>query len=85
MMLISRWANDDGRVVVTFDLDFGAILQATRATGPSVVIIRSRDGRPPRLERDLLWLLRQYEFYLTEGALIMLEADRHRVRLLPLT
>lgn len=54
---ICRWADANGRIVVTLDLDFGTILRATGALGPSVIILRARDGRPPRLERDVLWVL----------------------------
>lgn len=81
---ICRWADANGRIVVTLDLDFGTILRATGALGPSVIILRARDGRPPRLERDVLWVLERYWFDLKEGVLIMLEHDRHRVRRLPL-
>jgi predicted nuclease of predicted toxin-antitoxin system len=34
---VMQWALRDERVVLTHDLDFGAILAATQATGPSVV------------------------------------------------
>ena len=35
------WATEHGYVVVTADLDFGAILAATRRMSPSVVQVRS--------------------------------------------
>jgi uncharacterized protein (DUF433 family) len=38
---IMVWARDHGCYVVTNDLDFSAILAATRAEGPSVVRIRA--------------------------------------------
>jgi predicted nuclease of predicted toxin-antitoxin system len=38
---IMVWARDRGYYVVTNDLDFSAILAATRAEGPSVVQIRA--------------------------------------------
>jgi predicted nuclease of predicted toxin-antitoxin system len=35
--IVMAWARANGRVVVTHDLDFGALLAATGAEGPSVV------------------------------------------------
>lgn len=40
---IMAYARDHGLVVVTHDLDFGAILAATHAHGPSVVQVRTGD------------------------------------------
>lgn len=40
---ILNWARDHGRVLVTHDLDFAAILATTGAMGPSVLQIRQQD------------------------------------------
>ncbi|WP_295879244.1 DUF5615 family PIN-like protein [uncultured Thiohalocapsa sp.] len=40
---IMLWARANQRVVITNDLDFSAILAATRASGPSVVQIWAQD------------------------------------------
>jgi predicted nuclease of predicted toxin-antitoxin system len=40
---IMAYAKSHGSVVLTHDLDFGAILAATHAAGPSVVQIRTED------------------------------------------
>jgi predicted nuclease of predicted toxin-antitoxin system len=40
-------ATREGRVVLTFDLDFGDILAAARSENPSVVIFRLRNQTPP--------------------------------------
>ena len=38
---IMQHARNEGRVVLTHDLDFGAMLAATQAKGPSVVQVRT--------------------------------------------
>lgn len=81
---ICRWAFANDRVVLTFDLDFGAILQATGAVGPSVVILRARDGRVEGSDSQLLAVLEKFRVHLEEGALIIVDHERQRVRLLPL-
>ena len=37
------WAAEHAAVVLTCDLDFGAMLAASQARGPSVVLLRARD------------------------------------------
>jgi predicted nuclease of predicted toxin-antitoxin system len=82
---IMHQAIDDGRVVLTHDLDFGAMLAATQAKGPSVVQVRTQDVRPRSLAPLLLPLLHQYQSELEAGALLVVDEARSRVRLLPLT
>lgn len=70
---------------LTHDLDFGAILAATRAAGPSVVQIRAQDVLPSHLEGLLVRILQQYEQTLEAGALIVVNEAKSRVRILPLS
>lgn len=76
---------NSGRVVLTHDLDFGAMLAATQATGPSVAQVRTQDVRPQNLAPLLIPVLQQYESELGAGALLVVDEARSRVRLLPLT
>lgn len=46
---IMQYALNEGRMVLTHDLDFGAMLAATQAKGPSVVQVRTQDVRPQTL------------------------------------
>jgi len=81
---IMTWARQEGRVVLTHNLDFGAMLAAARTTGPSVVQIRTQDVRPESLGPLLVPLLRQHELELKAGALMIADEARARVRVLPL-
>ena len=81
---ILQWALNEQRIVLTHDLDFGALLAATQATGPSVVQVRTQDVRPLTLSRLLIPLLRQYGNQLDAGALLIVDEARARLRLLPL-
>jgi predicted nuclease of predicted toxin-antitoxin system len=82
--VVMEWARSNGCVVVTHDLDFGALLAATRASGPSVVQIRAQDILPAALEDLLVNVLRQHASALEAGALVVADPMRSRVRLLPL-
>lgn len=77
-------ALSERRVVLTHDLDFGAMLAATKAAGPSVVQIRTQDVRPQALAPLLIPLLHKYEKELDEGTLLIVDQAKLRVRLLPL-
>jgi len=82
---LMQWALAEQRVVLTHDLDFGAMLAATQATGPSVVQVRTQDIRPQTLAPLLIPILRQYENDLETGALLIVDEAKSRVRLLPLS
>ena len=66
------------------DLDFGAILAATEAAAPSVIQVRTADPTPANCSRMIIHTLAQHEQQLAEGALISVDENRSRVRILPL-
>ena len=82
--VVMEWARSNGCIVVTHDLDFGALLAATQAKGPSVLQIRAQDVLPAAIEELLVNVLRQHKVALEAGALVVAEPLRARVRLLPL-
>jgi predicted nuclease of predicted toxin-antitoxin system len=71
-------------VVLTHDLDFGAMLAASQGKKPSVVQIRSEDISPDRIAGQVVAALRQLAGELERGALVTLDPGRTRLRLLPL-
>jgi predicted nuclease of predicted toxin-antitoxin system len=75
-------AND--YVVLTHDLDFGAILAITHGRKPSVVQIRSMDLSAERMAAQTIAALRHLQAELEAGALLTIEAERTRLRVLPL-
>ncbi len=81
---IMGWASERGYCVLTNDLDFSAILAATRAEGPSVVQLRAQNLAPDALAPLLVNVLRHYSANLASGAILTLDARRSRVRALPL-
>jgi predicted nuclease of predicted toxin-antitoxin system len=81
---LMQWAVKRDYVVLTADLDFGAILAATRAQKPSVVQVRSGLLTPRAIGDMVVAALRQSRQELFEGALISLDTTRARLRILPL-
>jgi predicted nuclease of predicted toxin-antitoxin system len=71
-------------VLMTNDLDFGAILASTKSVAPSVLLIRAQDIMPRAMELMLVRTLQEHAHTLVRGALIVLDASRARVRVLPL-
>jgi predicted nuclease of predicted toxin-antitoxin system len=71
-------------VVLTHDLDFGAILAATHGEKPSVVQIRAEDVSPDVIGAQVVIALRQMAPELEEGALLTVDPNRTRLRVLPL-
>ncbi len=81
---IMHWARENGYLVLTHDLDFGAILAATHAQGPSVIQLRAQDLLGERLQGIVCAVLEMHETPLNAGALIVVDEARSRVRILPL-
>src|SRR5712691_8871888 len=69
---------------MTHDLDFGSILAATHGRKPSVVQIRTEEVSPGMIGKQVVAALRHTEPELAAGALLTIELDRTRLRLLPL-
>jgi predicted nuclease of predicted toxin-antitoxin system len=82
---IMQWASTHACVVVTHDLDFGAILAATQASAPSVVQLRAQDALPAAVEGALVNVLEQHQRELEAGALVAVDPSESRVRILPLS
>lgn len=66
---IMAWAREEGYVVFTHDLDFSRLLALTRASGPSVFVLRA---------------LHQHGEALRAGAIVVLQAASSRARILPI-
>lgn len=79
-----RWAADHGHIVLTSDLDFGAILAATRERRPSVLQLRNDLLTPESMGSAVLAAIERTRRELEEGALVSIDVTRARLRLLPL-
>ncbi len=81
---IIQYARTNGYLVFTHDLDFGTILALTHASGPSVIQARTQDILPSNLSNTVISVIRDNESALEQGALIVVDEARARVRILPL-
>jgi predicted nuclease of predicted toxin-antitoxin system len=81
---IMYWAADRGYVVLTNDLDFGAILAASQGIKPSVVQARADNLNPDVTGPTVLAAQKATAGDLATGALVTVEPSRNSVMLLPL-
>jgi predicted nuclease of predicted toxin-antitoxin system len=81
---IMHWARETDCVVLTSDLDFGTILAVTHGEKPSVVQLRSDNLSHENIGKQVVDALRQLESELNSGALVTIEPERTRLRILPL-
>ena len=81
---IMAFAAADNYVVLTHDLDFGAILASTQGKKPSVIQIRADDVSPENLGALVTAAFRQASSELEIGALLSIDAKRTRMSILPL-
>ncbi|MBB3346537.1 DUF5615 family PIN-like protein [Sphingomonas sp. BK069] len=81
---IMQHALSEGALVLTHDLDFGAILAATGARGPSVIQLRGDAVLPEQASGAVIDAFDQFGSGIAAGALLTLDVRRARVSLLPL-
>jgi len=79
-----QWAAGHDHVVVTNLRFFGDPCRATQRRKPSVIQIRADLLTPVAIGSAVLRAIAQTERELAEGALISIDLDRARVRILPL-
>ena len=81
---LMAWARSADYIVFTHDLDFGALLAATGAIGPSVVQMRCEDTRPTTMGDTVIAAMRTHAEELDSGAVMTVDPRRMRITLLPL-
>ncbi len=82
---ILRWARSARSTVFTSDLDFGTALATSGAVAPSVVQLRTSTTLPSRLGPLVVRVLHETGADLISGAIVTIEDDRVRLRLLIFT
>ena len=73
----------DNRIIITFDLDFGEIVALSKGKKTSVIVLRLHNTRTSHLIRRLSIALQDTAESLENGAVVVIEESRHRVRFLP--
>lgn len=81
---ILDWARQNGFVLFTHDLDFSRLLALTGTDGPSVIQLRRHGVLPVDAAAAMIAALREHQPALEEGAIVVLDAETSRVRLLPI-
>ncbi|NBD18226.1 MAG: hypothetical protein GVY04_19445 [Cyanobacteria bacterium] len=77
-------AKEEKRIILTFDLDFSDLLAASSDSLPSVIIFRIDDATPNSVINKLRTVLGECGSSLEQGAIIIVENSRYRVRKLPI-
>jgi predicted nuclease of predicted toxin-antitoxin system len=81
---IMDWARKNEYIVFTHDLDFGTALALTKAEKPSVIQVRTQNVTVAHLSKMVISAIETYADLLLKDALIVLDEDKKRIRILPL-
>jgi predicted nuclease of predicted toxin-antitoxin system len=81
---IMNYARENDYAVFTHDLDFGTMLALTQATSPSILQVRAQDILPKSIGNIVIKILQKYKEEIEQGALIVFDKAKERVRILPL-
>jgi predicted nuclease of predicted toxin-antitoxin system len=77
-------AREEGRILLTHDLDFGELIAASGARLPSIVVFRLRNMSPEKVNRYLESIVSQHRELLEQGAIISVTEGQIRARVLPI-
>jgi len=81
---VLAYAHGHQAVVLTHDLDFGAILAYSGDSGPSVIQFREEETSPEQIGLALLSAIIQCSDELQLGALVTVDFHRAKARILPI-
>lgn len=81
---IMMYARSNNFIVLTFDLDFSAILSATHELKPSVIQVRASVLQAEQVMKLVVVALFQYRDALEKGAILSIGSKKVRLRFLPL-
>ena len=81
--LIFEKAFLEKRILLTFDLDFGEIVALSGKNQASVILFRLRNTRTLHIIERLEKVLSDTAQTLEEGAIVVVEETRHRIRRFP--
>ena len=82
--MILQKGRDEGRIVVTLDAEFHALLALSRATSPSVIRIRIEGLHGPEAASLIEAVITRCGEDLAQGAVVTVQPRRMRIRRLPL-
>jgi predicted nuclease of predicted toxin-antitoxin system len=81
---VFKKAQSEGRILLAFDLDFGEIVALSGQRSFGLVIFRLKDTTTAHVIERLRDVLEQSATDLEQGAIVVVEEARHRVRRLPI-
>ncbi len=81
---IIEYATIHDMIILTFDLDFGSLMASLQQQYPSVILFRLKNATPQNVNKRLEDVLESSEGSLAKGAIIIVENEKHRIRLLPI-
>ena len=81
---IMKFAQVHGYTILTHDLDFGAMLAGNRRDRPSIIQLRTGKIIPDNAATLVISAIGQWAAEIEAGAILTIELNKSRVRILPL-
>jgi predicted nuclease of predicted toxin-antitoxin system len=79
---ILNWASENDYIVFTHDLDFGSLLIRRGKRAPSVIQVRTQEVDPNEIGDIVINAIKEFDQELRLGALITVDLEKSRARIL---
>lgn len=81
--LVLQKAKNENRIILTFDLDFAALIAVSNASAPSVIILRLKNQTPDNQINKINHVLAKAPASLLKGAIVSVDETSFRIKHLP--
>jgi predicted nuclease of predicted toxin-antitoxin system len=82
--IILEFARNNGKVIITQDLDFSTMIALSGYNYPGLITVRLLDSDPDIVTKRLLEVLPNISYNLLEGCIVTIEEINVRIRRLPI-
>jgi predicted nuclease of predicted toxin-antitoxin system len=83
-MEIAEWVRNEGRLLLSLDLEFGDLRKYPPGSHPGIIVFRPRSFGPLAVNRIVEEFIKETDLSLLSGCVVVVEPTRVRVRRPPL-
>ncbi len=81
---ILKYSADQGRILLSIDLDFGALMSFSRSANPGIILFRMQRPLPELIHKRLEFIFQTHKEAELASSITIVDDSRLRIRKLPI-